>query len=118
MLYAKEFKTSGKKQLKVNSVCPGFCKTAFNNYRGTKDPADGAKIAVQVALLTDPGELGICTACRACLLTAGCAVQTVHLDNFLTMMGLCHGDRQGAPMAAAHWRLCGDCGQMSAAARS
>ena len=29
---------------------PGHCKTAFNGYRGTKDPVDGAKVVVDLAL--------------------------------------------------------------------
>ncbi|CZR67742.1 related to short chain dehydrogenase/reductase family protein [Phialocephala subalpina] len=28
---------------------PGHCKTAFNGYRGTKDPLDGAEVVVQLA---------------------------------------------------------------------
>ena len=31
-------------------ACPGFCKTAFNGYKGYKDPLDGAKVVVQLAM--------------------------------------------------------------------
>lgn len=27
---------------------PGHCKTAFNGYRGTKDPKDGAEVVVRL----------------------------------------------------------------------
>jgi NAD(P)-dependent dehydrogenase (short-subunit alcohol dehydrogenase family) len=37
--------------IKVNVVSPGHCNTAFNGYRGTKNPADGAKVAVSLACL-------------------------------------------------------------------
>lgn len=29
---------------------PGHCKTAFNGYKGKKDPVDGAKVVVELAL--------------------------------------------------------------------
>ena len=29
---------------------PGHCKTAFNGFRGTKDPLDGARVVVELAL--------------------------------------------------------------------
>lgn len=29
---------------------PGHCKTAFNHYRGLKDPLDGAQVAMHLAL--------------------------------------------------------------------
>ncbi|KAE9371474.1 NAD(P)-binding protein [Stipitochalara longipes BDJ] len=29
---------------------PGHCKTAFNGYRGTKDPIDGAEVVVQLVM--------------------------------------------------------------------
>jgi hypothetical protein len=29
-------------------VNPGFCKTAFNGFRGTRDPFDGAEIVVRI----------------------------------------------------------------------
>lgn len=38
---------------------PGHCRTAFNNYRGKKDPIDGAKVIVELAVSEsgryDPG---------------------------------------------------------------
>ena len=32
------------------AASPGHCKTAFNGFRGTKDPLDGAKVIVELAL--------------------------------------------------------------------
>ncbi|KAL9071294.1 MAG: hypothetical protein Q9161_004310 [Pseudevernia consocians] len=32
------------------AASPGRCKTAFNGFRGTKDPSDGAKVIVELAL--------------------------------------------------------------------
>ena len=32
------------------AASPGHCKTAFNGFRGTKDPSDGAKVIVELAL--------------------------------------------------------------------
>ena len=31
------------------AASPGHCKTAFNGYRGTKDPLDGARVVVELA---------------------------------------------------------------------
>lgn len=35
---------------RVISICPGYCSTNLNSYRGTKDPSDGCKIIVEAAL--------------------------------------------------------------------
>ena len=32
------------------AVSPGHCRTAFNGFRGTKDPVDGGRAAVELAL--------------------------------------------------------------------
>ena len=32
------------------AASPGHCKTVFNGFRGTKDPSDGAKVIVELAL--------------------------------------------------------------------
>lgn len=32
------------------AASPGHCKTAFNGFRGKRDPLDGAKVVVQLAL--------------------------------------------------------------------
>ncbi|CAF9942422.1 hypothetical protein IMSHALPRED_003672 [Imshaugia aleurites] len=32
------------------AASPGHCKTAFNGFRGTKDPLDGSKVIVELAL--------------------------------------------------------------------
>ena len=37
------------------AVNPGHCKTAFNGWRGTKDPIDGAEVVVQLVI----GERGV-----------------------------------------------------------
>ncbi|KAJ7130895.1 short chain oxidoreductase [Mycena filopes] len=37
-------------KIRVQSICPGFNATNLNNYMGTMDPADGAKIIVSSAL--------------------------------------------------------------------
>lgn len=31
------------------AACPGFCKTAFNGFKGPKDPLDGARVVVELA---------------------------------------------------------------------
>ncbi|KAF2453435.1 hypothetical protein BDY21DRAFT_266716, partial [Lineolata rhizophorae] len=32
------------------AACPGYCKTAFNGFRGKKDPLDGARVVRELAL--------------------------------------------------------------------
>jgi NAD(P)-dependent dehydrogenase (short-subunit alcohol dehydrogenase family) len=32
------------------AVNPGFCRTAFNGYRGTRDPVEGAEVVVRLVL--------------------------------------------------------------------
>ncbi|KAF2239286.1 hypothetical protein EV356DRAFT_502300 [Viridothelium virens] len=34
-------------------ACPGHCKTAFNGYRGPKDPLDGARVVQHLALAAE-----------------------------------------------------------------
>ncbi|MCJ1399815.1 hypothetical protein MMC11_003018 [Xylographa trunciseda] len=34
--------------VRVYSVIPGHCRTAFNGYAGKKDPLDGAKVVVEL----------------------------------------------------------------------
>ncbi|KAH8691631.1 hypothetical protein BGW36DRAFT_305552 [Talaromyces proteolyticus] len=46
MLTVEYAKIPENKDLIIQTVSPGHCKTAFNNYRGTKDPLDGAKVIV------------------------------------------------------------------------
>ena len=36
--------------VRFHAASPGHCKTAFNDYRGTKDPLDGARVVVELAL--------------------------------------------------------------------
>ncbi|KOV88919.1 SDR family oxidoreductase [Nocardia sp. NRRL S-836] len=51
--YAKEL--TG---IKVNGSCPGYVATEFNDFQGRETPADGAKIAVELATLPDDGPTG------------------------------------------------------------
>ena len=37
-------------RVKFHAASPGHCRTAFNGYRGTKHPLDGAKVVVDLAL--------------------------------------------------------------------
>ncbi|KAG8530329.1 uncharacterized protein KY384_004831 [Bacidia gigantensis] len=37
-------------EVKICAAEPGSCKTAFNGFRGQKDPLDGAKVVVELAL--------------------------------------------------------------------
>ena len=39
--------------IQIYSASPGFCKTAFNGWRGMKDPLDGAKVVVELALAAE-----------------------------------------------------------------
>jgi len=39
----------------IQAVGPGHCRTAFNNYRGTKDLLDGAKVIVHLLHSSDFG---------------------------------------------------------------
>ena len=58
VLYAKELRSAG---IKVNAVCPGYRATDLNRglpNPGAGDPADGAKIAVELALVGDDGPSG------------------------------------------------------------
>ena len=38
------------KGILLQLACPGHCKTAFNGFRGTKDPLDGARVVLELAL--------------------------------------------------------------------
>lgn len=48
MLTVEYGKAAENKNVAIQAVSPGHCKTAFNNYRGTKDPLDGAKVIVHL----------------------------------------------------------------------
>jgi NAD(P)-dependent dehydrogenase (short-subunit alcohol dehydrogenase family) len=55
VLYANEFRAYG---IKVNAVCPGYRATELNGglpTPGAGDPADGAKVAVTMAMIDDNG---------------------------------------------------------------
>ncbi|WP_291286335.1 SDR family oxidoreductase [Flavobacterium sp.] len=55
VMLAKELKDSN---FKVNCVCPGFTKTAFNNYQGVRPVEHGARAIVKYATLTSEGATG------------------------------------------------------------
>jgi len=55
VMLAKELKETN---LKVNCVCPGFTKTAFNNYMGKKPVEQGAGAIVKYATIDSTGATG------------------------------------------------------------
>lgn len=44
--------------IKVNAACPGYTKTALNNFQGTRTVEEGAREPVRLALLPDDGPTG------------------------------------------------------------
>ncbi len=44
--------------IKVNAACPGYTKTALNNFMGTRTVEEGAREPVRLALLDDDGPTG------------------------------------------------------------
>jgi NAD(P)-dependent dehydrogenase (short-subunit alcohol dehydrogenase family) len=57
--YAKELRGT---PIKVNAALPGVVATDINQHRGRRTPAEGAVIAVRLALLDDCGPSGACLA--------------------------------------------------------
>ncbi|WP_185845745.1 SDR family oxidoreductase [Kibdelosporangium aridum] len=57
--YAKELRDT---PIKVNLALPGVVATDINNHRGQRTPAEGAEIAVRLALLDEDGPSGACLA--------------------------------------------------------
>jgi NAD(P)-dependent dehydrogenase (short-subunit alcohol dehydrogenase family) len=55
--YAKELRET---PIKVNAAAPGFVATDLNHHRGQRTPAEGAMIAVRLALLDEAGPSGAC----------------------------------------------------------
>ncbi|MBV4360382.1 SDR family oxidoreductase [Pinibacter aurantiacus] len=55
VMLAKELKDTN---FKVNCVCPGFTKTAFNNYMGVRPVEQGARAIVKYATLNSDGATG------------------------------------------------------------
>jgi NAD(P)-dependent dehydrogenase (short-subunit alcohol dehydrogenase family) len=55
LAYAKELRTTA---ITVNAANPGFVATDLNHHRGQGTPADGARIAVRLALLGPDGPTG------------------------------------------------------------
>ena len=53
--YARELADT---PIKVNACAPGFCATDLNDNRGARTPAQGAKIAVELAVLAADGPTG------------------------------------------------------------
>jgi NAD(P)-dependent dehydrogenase (short-subunit alcohol dehydrogenase family) len=44
--------------IKVNAACPGFTKTALNNFNGTRSVEEGAREPVRLALIGPDGPSG------------------------------------------------------------
>jgi len=44
--------------IKVNAACPGYTKTALNNFQGTQTVEEGAEEPVRLALLGPDGPTG------------------------------------------------------------
>ncbi|MCU1684105.1 MAG: dehydrogenase [Amycolatopsis sp.] len=55
VIYANELRDAG---VKVNAINPGYCATDLNGHQGDLDPAQGAAVAVGVALSPDDGPTG------------------------------------------------------------
>ncbi|WP_112141249.1 SDR family oxidoreductase [Glycomyces dulcitolivorans] len=53
--YSKEFKDG---PLKINAMTPGYTKTDLNHNQGWRDPALSAKVAIDLALLSEDGPNG------------------------------------------------------------
>jgi len=53
--YARELADT---PIKVNGAAPGHVATAFNNFRGSRTPEQGAAIAIRLAQLDDDGPTG------------------------------------------------------------
>ncbi|GLY48193.1 SDR family oxidoreductase [Lentzea sp. NBRC 102530] len=51
--YAKELEN-----IKVNGACPGYVATDLNGFQGRDTPAEGARIAIELATLPDDGPTG------------------------------------------------------------
>ena len=45
-------------RIKVNAACPGFTKTALNNFNGTRSVEEGAREAVRLATIGEDGPTG------------------------------------------------------------
>jgi NAD(P)-dependent dehydrogenase (short-subunit alcohol dehydrogenase family) len=48
----------GNSNVKVNAMCPGWCRTDMGGAGATRSPEDGAKTAVWLAMLPDNGPSG------------------------------------------------------------
>jgi NAD(P)-dependent dehydrogenase (short-subunit alcohol dehydrogenase family) len=55
VLYANDLRADG---IKVNAINPGYCATDLNGHSGHLDPADGATVAIRLALIADDGPTG------------------------------------------------------------
>ena len=53
--FALDLKAEG---IKVNAACPGYTKTALNNFHGTRTVQEAAREPVRLALLDDNGPTG------------------------------------------------------------
>lgn len=55
VVYANELRDAG---VQVNAINPGYCATDLNGHQGVLDAAQGAAVAVDVALAPDDGPTG------------------------------------------------------------
>jgi NAD(P)-dependent dehydrogenase (short-subunit alcohol dehydrogenase family) len=55
VLFADELK---KDNIKVNAVCPGLVNSKVSHFMGTRGPAEGAQIIVELATIDDDGPTG------------------------------------------------------------
>jgi NAD(P)-dependent dehydrogenase (short-subunit alcohol dehydrogenase family) len=53
--FANELRGSS---VKVNAVCPGYVATDLNNHSGPRTPEQGARIAIQMAMIPQDGPTG------------------------------------------------------------
>jgi NAD(P)-dependent dehydrogenase (short-subunit alcohol dehydrogenase family) len=55
VLHARDLRTDG---IAVNAINPGYCATDLNGQQGVLDPAEGAAVAVRLALVAAGGPTG------------------------------------------------------------
>lgn len=57
--YAKAFSSSDAlSHIKINSVTPGYTATDMTRHQGTRSVAEGARVIVDLAALSDEGPTG------------------------------------------------------------
>jgi NAD(P)-dependent dehydrogenase (short-subunit alcohol dehydrogenase family) len=53
-----DYARNWKGKVRINAICPGHCATNLNGFKGKKDPQDGAKVVLQVAVDPEVGTGG------------------------------------------------------------